>query len=54
MITKLLQKNVNVAEIEDVIDDMDIFDGYSSKAWKQGVKKALGIKYIRNRKESIP
>ena len=45
MITKLLQKNVNVAEIEDVIDDMDIFDGYSSKAWKQGVKKALRKKY---------
>ena len=41
MITKLLHKNYNVAEIEDVIDDMDIFDGYSSKEWKQGVKRAL-------------
>lgn len=44
MITKLLQKNVNVAEIADVIDDMDIFEDYSSKEWKKGVKRALGIK----------
>lgn len=41
MITKLLHKNVAIGAIEDVIDDMDIFEGYSSKAWKQGVKRAL-------------
>lgn len=44
MITKLLQKNVDVTEIVDIIDDMDIFEGFSSKQWKKGVKKALGIK----------
>lgn len=31
MITKLLQKNVAVEEIMDVIDDMDMFEDYSSK-----------------------
>lgn len=44
MITKLLQKDFNVTDIESVIDDMDIFEGYSSEEWKQGVKIALGIK----------
>ena len=41
MITKLLQKNVPVEEIVDVIDDMDMFEDYSSKEWKRAVKKAL-------------
>lgn len=44
MITKLLHKNVSVGSIEDVIDAMDILEGYSSQAWKLGVKRALGIK----------
>ena len=44
IITKLLQKNVKVKELSDVIDDMDSFEGFSSKEWKLGVKKALGIK----------
>jgi hypothetical protein len=41
IITKLLQKNVSFEEIIDVIDDMDMFEDYSSKEWKQGVKRAL-------------
>jgi hypothetical protein len=44
IITKLLQKDVDLLQIADAIDDMDLFDNYSSKKWKEGVKKALKIK----------
>jgi len=46
MITKLLQKNVNVAEIEDVIDDMVIFEGYSSKEMKKPGLKVPGCNVV--------
>jgi hypothetical protein len=44
IITKLLQKDVELSKIADVIDDMDLFDNFSSQEWKKGVKKALRIK----------
>lgn len=43
MITKLLQKNIDVKELVDIIDEMDVFSNYSSEDWKKGVKKALNI-----------
>lgn len=43
IINKLLQKSIDHKEIVDIIDEMNIFDNFSSEDWKQGVKKALEI-----------
>lgn len=43
IINKLLQKSIDHKELTDVIDEMNIFDNFSSEDWKKGVKKALEI-----------
>lgn len=43
IVTSLLQNNVTVAEIADIIEDIDRFAGFSSIEWKQGVIKTLDM-----------
>lgn len=44
IITKLLQKDVDLSQLADSIDDMILFQNYTSEIWKNNIKRVLEIK----------